>query len=82
MVGGNNSILDRLSNNGGKKDALAMYKDSQVNPSSEFFRLILKKYCSIDVLGVDPHTSPYREKGILDSSNRLIRILDKGKINE
>lgn len=86
MMGGKNSILDALVRNGGEKDALAMHDSSTMYPGSERYRLIIKKYCDINLLGVSRARSDFADKNILDTDNEYITILNKlkkeGKINE
>lgn len=80
IMGGTNSILNRLANYGGEKEAFKMQSDFKDDSNSDFFRLILKKYCSIDVLGSSKYTSKFYEKNVLDPDRKIIKILEKGKV--
>lgn len=80
MMGGRNSILDALARNGGEKEALQMSKDTK--SEGEFFRIVLKKYCSLSVLGKDPYASNFTESLILNPDDESIKKLNEGKINE
>jgi len=85
MMGGENSILDALARNGGEKDALAMYEYSiSLLSGGEFFRVTLKEYCSINVLGKGKYVTAYKERSILDRdlSKILNKLKKEGKINE
>ena len=83
MMGGKNSILDRLVNYGGKKHALYLYNDLKNSDNSYFFQLMLKKYCSLDVLGVSKYQTDIRDSRLIGTNGRfedLIKILDQGEV--
>ncbi|MGE3612530.1 MAG: hypothetical protein AB7G20_03465 [Sulfurimonas sp.] len=80
IMGGKNSILDRWSNIGGSKEAYILQGDFKDDSNSDFFRVILKKYCSVEVLGISKYASEFHEKNILDPNKKIIKILETGDI--
>ena len=85
MMGGKNSVLDRLVNYGGKKHALYLYNDLKNFDSAYYFQLMLKKYCSVNVLGESKYKSGSNDKSLLSNSGNgnfatLNKILDEGEV--
>lgn len=85
MMGGKNSILDALARNGGEKEAIWMHDDAKNDTGTYFFKLMLKKYCSVEVIGASKWASEYEDKNLLSPEGTFaesIKKLNEGKINE
>lgn len=85
MMGGKNSILDGLARNGGENEALQIYSDLKDDHKAYFFKLLLKEYCSVEVLGESKLKSEYEDKNLLSPEGTFsesIKKLNEGKINE
>jgi len=85
IMGGKNSILDYWVKHGGKIEAYIMQDKYKNWGVPYFFQLILKKYCSVEVLGTSKYKTDFQDKNFMEKDKsghygKYIYILETGEV--